>query len=176
MPHISAPAHPLIHAFLLQRKEFQCIQKLIVENRERGAELLKNLVALSEFSSPKKQYRLVESVTDILEVMHDTDLVGIFPVETIEWSIDSSSTKNLIFTLKKGMKMAEDTLLSWLTEHGFRAQKSDEEHTFFRQGDTISIQTRKGTLLVNFFGTTIETLYLSGKEQEEWTLFATHES
>ncbi len=58
------------------------------------------------------------------------------------------------------MKYSEELLVTWLTDHGFKAVKSDEEHTFFRQGDTVSIETRKGTLLVNFFGSILETLYL----------------
>lgn len=100
------------------------------------------------FSS--KKYRLITTKTDILEVMHDTDLVGIFPIETLDWDV-SELEKTHILKLSKGMKYSEELLVTWLTDHGYKAQKSDEEHTFFRQGDTVSIQTRKGILLVNFF-------------------------
>lgn len=100
--------------------------------------------------SSSKKYRLITTKTDILEVMHDTDLVGIFPIETLDWDV-SELEKTHILRLSKGMKYSEELLVTWLTDHGYRAQKSDEEHTFFRQGDTVSIQTRKGILLVNFF-------------------------
>lgn len=70
------------------------------------------------------------------------------------------------------MKYSEELLVTWLTDHGFKAVKSDEERTFFRQGDTVSIETRKGTLLVNFFGSILETLYLDGEEKNEWRFFA----
>lgn len=102
--------------------------------------------------------------------MYDTDLVGIFPIETLDWKIEDE--KKLTLTLTKGMKYSEELLVTWLTDHGFKAIKSDEEHTFFRQGDTVSIETRKGTLLVNFFGTILETLYLDGEEKNEWRFFA----
>ncbi len=102
--------------------------------------------------------------------MYDTDLVGIFPIETLDWKIEDE--KNLTLTLTKGMKYSEELLVTWLTDHGFKAVKSDEERTFFRQGDTVSIETRKGTLLVNFFGSILETLYLDGEEKNEWRFFA----
>ncbi len=70
------------------------------------------------------------------------------------------------------MNYSEEKLVTWLTDHAFTAKKSDEENSFFRQGDTVSIETRKGTLLVNFFGNTLETLYLDSVEQEEWRLFS----
>jgi hypothetical protein len=41
MKHFSAPSHPLIHAFLLRREEFQGVEKLIVETQEQGEKLLK---------------------------------------------------------------------------------------------------------------------------------------
>ena len=100
------------------------------------------------FSS--KKYRLITTPTDILEVAHDPDLVGIFPIETLDWDV-SELEKTHILKLSKEMKYSEELMVTWLTDHGYKAQKSDEEHTFFRQGDTVSIQTRKGILLVNFF-------------------------
>jgi hypothetical protein len=69
------------------------------------------------------------------------------------------------------MQYSEEKLVDWLTDHGFIAKKSGEEYSFFRQGDTVSIETRRGTLLVNFFGNTLETLYLDGAEKEEWRFF-----
>ncbi len=118
-----------------------------------------------------KNYRLITTKTDVLEVMHDPDLVGIFSIETLDWDV-SELEKTHILRLSKGMKYSEELLVTWLTDHGYRAQKSEEEHTFFRQGDTVSIQTRKGILLVNFFWSTLETLYLDGEEQDEYKLFA----
>lgn len=118
-----------------------------------------------------RQYRLITTKTDILEVMYDPELVGIFPIETLDWDV-SELEKTHILRISKGMKYSEELLVTWFTEHGYKAQKSDEENTFFRQGDTVSIETRKGTLLVNFFGNTLETLYLDGAEQDEWRFFA----
>lgn len=170
MRHFSAPAHPLIYSFLLRREEFQDAERLIVETREQWEKLLQTLQKLAEIEKNTKQYRLIATETDILEVTYDTDLVGIFPIETLDWKIDDE--KNLTLTLTKGMKYSEELLVTWLTDHGFKAVKSDEEHTFFRQGDTVSIETRKGTLLVNFFGSILETLYLDWEEKNEWRFFA----
>ena len=167
----SSPSHPLIHAFLLRREEFMGVERLIVETREQGEKLIATLQKLSEIDSCKKQYRLITIKTDILEVMYDHDLVGIFPIETLDWDVSTLEQK-LTLTLIKNMKYSEELLVTWLTDHGYKAQKSDEEHTFFRQGDTVSVETRKGTLLINFFGTTLETLYLDGVEKNEWKFFA----
>mgnify|MGYP000249310040 CR=1 FL=1 len=168
--HFSSPSHPLIHAFLLRREEFQNTERLIVETREQGEKLFQTLQTLSELEKNTKQYRLITTKNDILEVLHDPDLVGIFPIETLDWRIDDESRLMLVVT--KGMTYSEEKLVTWLTDHGFKAAKSDEENTFFRQGDTVSIQTRKGTLLVNFFGTTLETLYLDGVEKDTWKFFS----
>ena len=169
--HYSAPSHPLIHALLLRREDFHGIQRLIVETREQWEKLLKTLQTLAEIEKNNKQYRLIANKTDILEVLYDTELVGIFPIETLDWDVTELESQ-LTLSLEKNMNYSEDKLVNWLTDHWFKAQKSDEEHTFFRQGDTVSIQTRKGTLLINFFGSTLETLYLDGVEKDEWRLFA----
>jgi excinuclease UvrABC helicase subunit UvrB len=113
---------------------------------------------------------LITQPIDILEVTYDRDLVGIFPIETLDWKIEDE--KNMTLLLTKGMKYSEEHLVIWLTDHGFKAMKSDEQHTFFRQGDTVSVETRKGTLLINFFGSLLETLYLDGVEQNESRFFA----
>lgn len=49
--HYSAPSHPLIYSFLLQREEFQGAERLIVETREQGEKLLKTLEALEEMKN-----------------------------------------------------------------------------------------------------------------------------
>jgi transcription-repair coupling factor (superfamily II helicase) len=177
--HFSAPSHPLIYSFLLQREEFQS-RKIIVETREQGEKLQKTLEALQQMKNDEwrmknggthsKKYRLISVPTDILEVMYDEALVGIFPIETLDWKIEDE--KNLTLSLKKGMEYSEEKLVNWLTDHGYRVTKSDEEHTFFRQGDTVSIATRKGVLLINFFGSTLETLYLGSEEIDEFRLFS----
>ena len=92
-------------------------------------------------SFPKK-YRLITKKTDILEVTHDPDFVGIFPIETLDWDVSELENTHIL-SFSKGMKYSEELLVTWLTDHGYKAQKSDEEHTFFRQGDTVNIQTRK---------------------------------
>lgn len=129
--HYSAPSHPLIHALLLRREEFHGVERLIVETRDQGEKLLQTLQKLAEIEKNPKQYRLITTKTDILEVMYDADLVGIFPIETLDWKIENE--QKLTLTLKKGMKYSEELLVTWLTDHGFKAQKSDEENTFFRQ-------------------------------------------
>ncbi len=169
--HASSPSHPLLYAFLLRREEFHGTQRLIVETREQGEKLLLNLEKLTEIEPYSKQYRLITTKTDILEVIYDSDLIGIFPIETLDWDV-SMLEKTLTLHLTKGMKYSEEILVNWLTDHGYKAQKSDEQCTFFRQGDTVSIQTRKGILLINFFGSTLETIYLNGEEKSEWRLFA----
>lgn len=49
--HLSAPSHPLIHAFLLRREEFQGVEKLIVENQEQGDKLLATLETLKKMNN-----------------------------------------------------------------------------------------------------------------------------
>lgn len=167
----SAPSNPLIYALLLRRDEFQGVERLIVETREQGEKLLMTLQTLAPIEPDSKQYKLIATKVDVLEAMYDRELIGIFPIETLDWEVDALE-KNLTLTLTKGMKYSEELLVTWLTDHGFKAQKSDEENTFFRQGDTVSVETRKGTLLINFFGTILETLYLDGEEKNEWRFFA----
>lgn len=53
MQHFSAPSHPLIHAFLLRREEFQGVERLIVETQEQGEKLLKVLTELSIMNNEK---------------------------------------------------------------------------------------------------------------------------
>jgi hypothetical protein len=180
MKHFSAPSHPLIHAFLLRREEFQGVEKLIVETQEQGEKLLKVFTELSQIfklqssnykgGNSSKEYRLITTPTYILEVSYDTNLVGIFPIETLDWELPDEKELTLLIT--KGMHYSEELLVTWLTDHGFIAKKSDEENSFFRQGDTVSIQTKKGDLLVNFFGNTLESIYLDSVEQQEWRFFA----
>lgn len=158
--HFSAPAHPLIHGFLLRREEFQGMERLIVETREQGEKLLATLAQLNEIEPTGKQYRLISTLTDIVEVMYDDTLVGIFPVETLDWKIDEGDMFLYCLFLEKGQKQSEEKLISWLSEHGYTARKSDEIGTYFRAGDTISIPLKKGMLRVSFFGSTIEDLFL----------------
>lgn|GEM_PF-1278279 len=51
--HFSAPSHPLMYAFLLQREEFQS-RKIILETREQGEKLYKTLEALQEIQNTIK--------------------------------------------------------------------------------------------------------------------------
>ncbi len=108
------------------------MERLIVETREQGEKLLSTLTQLEVIEPQGKQYRLITTKTDILEVSYDPDLVGIFPIETLDWEVENLEEK-LTLRITKGMKYSEELLVSWLTDHGFRAQKSDEENTFFRQ-------------------------------------------
>jgi hypothetical protein len=170
--HYSAPAHPLIYSLLLQKEEFQSSRKLIVETRTHGERLLTTLQKLGELELHPKQYRLISSKIDILEVTHDINLVGIFPVETLDWKIDEKELKNFVFDIQKDMKIKEDLLLHWLTENGYVAKKSDQENTFFRQGDTIMIRLSKGVLFVSFFGSQIEDILFNQKRILEYRLFS----
>lgn len=97
---------------------------------------------------------------DILEVQSDANIVGIFPIETLDWKIDAKQKKQYCFDIEKGVKCGEDAFISWLTEQGYAARKSDEIGTYFRAGDTVSVPLRKGMLRVSFFGTTVEELFL----------------
>lgn len=171
LSHFSAPSHPLIHAFLLRREEFQGVGRLLVETREQWEKLLQVLENLPDFQKNGKQYRLITTKTDILETLYDRDLVGIFPIETLDWSIDDIE-KKVTLILTKGMQYSEELLITWLTDNGFRALKSDEEYTFFRQGDTVSVVTRKGIVRMSFFGRTLESIYLNHTDVDEWRFFS----
>ena len=140
----------------------------IGEGNGKYAPLIKG--GRGDFSHREKMYRLISKPIDILEVTYDSELVGIFPVETLDWTIDDE--KKLTLELTKNMQYTEETLIHWLTDHGYTARKSDEENSFFRQGDTVSIQTKKGILLVSFFGSTLETLFLGAEERQEFRLFS----
>ena len=167
--HYSASSDPLIYAFLLRREEFQGVERLIVETREQGEKLLKTLEALQEIQSTKykvqnggsqKLYRLISTPIDLLEVMYDETLVGIFPVETLDWKVDKKDISQYCLELEKDMIYNEEKLISWLSDHGYRARKSDEIGTYFRAGDTVSLPTNKGIVRVSFFGTKIEDIFL----------------
>jgi len=108
----------------------------------------------------KKNYRLITTPVDILEVENDPDLIGIFPIETLDWEVDQKEVGNYCLELEKGTKYNEEKLISWLTEHGYVARKSDEIGTYFRAGDTVSLPLKKGILRVSFFGTMLEDLFL----------------
>lgn len=197
--YYSAPSHPLIYSFLLQKEEFQTAKKIIVENRAQGEKLLKHLEAFQEMCNAQwpvlrsnnkwewittkdgimyncgrlwKEYRLIATPWDILEVDYDENLVGVFPIETLEWQLSSAERDRYCFELTQWGSLNEETLITWLTEHGYNAKQSDEEYTFFRRGDTVSIQTRKGVLLVNFFGSKLETLYLGSDKISVFCLFS----
>lgn len=49
--HLSAPSHPLIHALLLRREEFQGVERLIVETQEQGEKLLATLETLKKMNN-----------------------------------------------------------------------------------------------------------------------------
>ncbi len=78
--HHSAPAHPLIHAFLLAGKDFSDARYVIVETAEYAEKLVKHLESLQKVF-PKKfthEYRYIASELDALELSHDPHMVGIY--------------------------------------------------------------------------------------------------
>lgn len=157
--HFSAPSHPLIYSFLLRREVFLDTERLIVETREQGEKLLQTLEALEILEPTRKNYRLIRTHLDILEVYDDPDMVGIFPVETLDWKIDEKEKSQYCFDIQKGVKCGEEKLISWLTEHGYIARKSDEIGTYFRAGDTISVPLKKGMLRVSFLGPSLRIFF-----------------
>ena len=108
----------------------------------------------------KKIYRLISTPIDILEVTYDDSLIGIFPVETLEWKVDKRDIHKYCLELEKSMVYDEEKLISWLSDNGYIARKSDEIGTYFRAGDTVSLPTKKGIIRVSFFGTKIEDIFL----------------
>jgi hypothetical protein len=159
--HFAAPSHPLIQSFLLQKEEFQGVNRLIVENIEQGKKLLTTLQALQGILSVAHDYRLITTHADIVELMYDPHIVGIYPVEALDWKVDKKDISQYCLELKKDMAFTEVNLITWLSEHGYIARKSDEIGTYFRVGDTVSFPTKKGIIRISFFGTKIEELYLS---------------
>lgn len=170
--HFSAPSHPLIHAFLLRQEAFLDAERLIVETREQGEKLLQVLEALQNLDGEiKHAYRLISTPTDILEVMYDPTILGIFPVETLDWKVDETDASEYCLTLQKNMPYNEEKLISWLTDHGYTARKSDEIGTYFRAGDTVSVPTKKGIARISFFGTRIEDIFLRDAAQDTLRIF-----
>lgn len=158
--HFSSPSHPLIYSFLLRREQFQGTERLIVETREQGEKLLSTFEALELISPSGREYRLIVSLADIVETLYDTSLIGIFPVEALEWKVDKKDIVNYCLELASWASFDEEKLITWLSEHGYIARKSDEIGTYFRVGDTVSIPTKKDMVRVSFFGTKIEEIYL----------------
>lgn len=156
--HYSAPSHPLIQSFLLQKTEFSGTRKVIVENTEQGEKLFETLTALQEIHHVTTKFRLISSLIDLVEFEHDASIVGIFTPETLEWKIHPKDIERYCLKLESGMKYSEEVFVTWLSEHGYTAKKSDEIGTYFRVGDTISIPVQSGILRVSFFGTTLEEL------------------
>lgn len=109
--HFSAPSHPLVYSFLLRREEFQGTERLIVETRTQGEKLLQTLEALQELekrggildhtNNDSKNYRLIRTPVDILEVEHDTNIIGIFPIETLDWKVNPKEKENYCLELEK---------------------------------------------------------------------------
>jgi hypothetical protein len=99
--HFSAPSDPLIYSFLLRREEFQGAERLIVETRTQGEKLVQTLEALENIQSTGKMYRLITTPVDILEVDYDSDIVGIFPIETLDWKVNPKEMENYCLELEK---------------------------------------------------------------------------
>lgn len=158
--HYSSPSHPLVYSFLLRREEFHGVERLIVETREQGEKLLSALEAMELISPTHREYRLIVSRADVVETLYDTSLIGIFPVETLDWNVSKKDIALYCLELVSGDSFDEEKLITWLSEHGYIARKSDELGTYFRAGDTVSLPTKKGIIRVSFFGTKIEEIYL----------------
>ncbi len=164
--HFSAPSHPLIYAFLLQQENFCHARKLIVENQEQGEKLLhileawQSLQKIPQNKCARSGYRLIRTSIDLIEWSHDVSLVGIFPLETLDLHVKQKELDHYCLELKKGMKYSEEQCITWLSEHGYVAKKSEEVGTYFRAGDTISVPLSRGILSISFFGTTLEDLFL----------------
>lgn len=106
----------------MKQERFSDAKRLIVENREQGEKLFATLEKLSEIEPSKKYYKLITTPQDILEVSYDPDMIGIFPIETLDWKIENEEQFTLLVT--KGMKYSEEQFIDWLTDHGFTAKKS----------------------------------------------------
>lgn len=124
----------------------------------------------------KKIYRLISTPIDILEVMYDDSLIGIFPVETLDWKVDKKDIPEYCLELEKSMTYNEEKLISWLSDHGYRARKSDEIGTYFRAGDTVSLPTNKGIVRVSFFGTKIEDIFLGDVSITSFRIYSLNSS
>lgn len=99
--HFSAPSDPLIYSFLLRREEFQGAERLIVETRTQGEKLLQTLEAFEKITPAHKHYRLITTPVDILEVEHDSTIVGIFPIETLDWKVNPKEREEYCLELEK---------------------------------------------------------------------------
>ncbi len=99
--HFSAPSHPLVYSFLLRREEFHGAERLIVETHTQGEKLLQTLEALEKIEPTHKHYRLIATLVDILEVEHDANIVGIFPVDTLDWKVNPKEMENYCLELEK---------------------------------------------------------------------------
>ncbi len=170
--HFSLPQDPLIYSFLLRQEDFSETRQLIVENEEKGKQLLERLLALEGIIPTGKEYILIRNRNDVVRFSSEEDIVGIFPVHTLDWKIDEKEKNMYSMEIQKEQKISQEIFLSWLSEHGYEARKSDEYDTYFRVGDTVSLPTRKGILRVSFFGDMIEEIFLWDQKIFQYTLLS----
>lgn len=166
---ILAPTHPLIHAFLLREKELDGIKNIIVESGEYAEKLAEHMTYLGEkIWTPSHSPVVIKTNNDVLRVAH-YDNTGIYstPIALDPPPLSPESTP---YTLKKWETHTERDLLEWLDNNGFTAHSTREEHTYFRQWDTITIMTSQGVLQVSFLWNIIEDMYLNQVSQESFIL------
>lgn len=87
-------------------------------------------------------YRLIQKPADIVESMLYDD-IAIYPIETLDWKISDTEMEEMVFPLTRNMELSEEKFISWLSDHGYIARKSDDIGTYFRVGDTVSLPTRQ---------------------------------
>lgn len=141
--HLSCPDHPLIYATILATGRLPVSRQIIVENDEKAERLLHNLKAFPATDISSACYRVIRKPRDVLEWLDDSSLIGIFTPATIDLTLDTDALAHLGLTITRSAHMSADTIIHWITDHGYEARKGDTPGYYLLQGDTLTIHTKK---------------------------------
>jgi len=174
MSQYTALSHPLIQSFLLQQEDFNDTKNIVVESDADALKLKNTLDALMNLIKwEHKDYQIITSYNDILRTVHYPETVGIYTTQTALNPPRNTHQNTGLLVLEKDTEYTEKQFIEWLTNNGYEARKSsDEDNTYFRQGDTITLQISRGILQVSFFWGKIEEIYLDRLSQENYTLIS----
>jgi hypothetical protein len=76
---------------------------------------------------------IIQDIRDVIYATYHENILAIFTPDRLPLLDVSIDEKKYVLHLTRHFTYAQNNLIIWLTEHGYRAQKSDEIGTYFRQ-------------------------------------------